>query len=113
MIFHIRRIILWFVWRSDANENLLPLMMFARNVSVSRKRSVEHSKLAHIANVEPTPSGNAATTLSADLPRKQPRDPFLNAVVVWFDDPFFVLIDESNQTLILDCAVKPLMQSDI
>jgi hypothetical protein len=102
-----------FVGRSNPDKNQIPLMMFARSVSVPRKRPVEHFELADIANVEPTPSGKGATALPADLPREQSRNAFLNAVVVRFNDPYFVLIPEPNQPPILDRTVKWPVQSKI
>ena len=85
-------------------------MMFVRNFSVSGERSLQHFDVLHIQNIEPTPSRQTTAALPADLPRKQTRNPFLNAVVMRFDDPFFVLVPETNQPLSFDCAVHQLVQ---
>lgn len=87
--------------------------MFSRYIPVSRKRSFQYFKLLHAADIEPSPSGKAATALSADLPREQSSNAFLNSVVVRLDDSFFPLILESNQPLVFDRAIKQLVQSKI
>jgi hypothetical protein len=71
-------------------------MVLARNFSISCETSIQHVYVLHIFHIKPAPSGEAAITLTADLPRKQPNYSVLNAVVMRFDDPLFVLISESD-----------------
>jgi hypothetical protein len=92
--------------RFHSNEHYIPPMMTARNFSVPRKRLVQHFYLLHSANIEPAPSRKSSAALSANLPRKQTRNPFLNAVIVRFDDSFFVLIPKPDQPLLFDRSIK-------
>jgi hypothetical protein len=95
-----------FFRRLDPNKNFLPLMVLARNFSIPSERLLQYLYILHLANIEPTPSGKAAATSSANLPRKQPLNPFLNAVIMRFDNPFFALIFKTNQPLLFDRSIK-------
>jgi hypothetical protein len=96
--------------RFYSNKYFIPPMMRIRNFSIPGERLVQHLDALHTAHVEPSPSRQPSATLPANLPREQPLNPFLNAVVVRLDDSFFVLIPESNQPLVLNRPVQQFMQ---
>src|SRR5579872_880913 len=88
-------------------------MMLARNFSITRKRPLQHLDVLHAGNIEPTPSRQSTTALPADLPRKQSDNPFLNTVIVRFNNSFLVLVSETNQPPFLNCPVEQVMQFTI
>jgi hypothetical protein len=88
-------------------------MMFTCNVSIPRKRPIQHLEISHVRDIKPTPSWKTTITLPAHLPRKQTANPFLNAIVMRLDYSLFVLVSESNQTLVVDRVVQQPVQLTI
>jgi hypothetical protein len=97
------------MWRSYSNKYFIPPMMRIRNFSIPGERLVQHLDALQTAHVERSPSRKPPAALPADLPREQSPNPFLDAVIMRFDDSFLILIAESNQTRILDRTVKQVM----
>jgi len=87
--------------------------MLARNFAISGKPPIEHLDIFHLRHIEPTPPRNPTVTLSANLPRKQPKNSFLNSVVVRLNESLLVLVLKSNQLLALDRPAKEVVQSGI
>ena len=77
-------------------------MMLARNLSASTKFLLEHLAILHVAYVDQTPSGNAASTLSTYLPTKQSLNSFLNTVIMRLDNPFITFVSKPKQESVFD-----------
>lgn len=89
--------------RRNTDENLIPLMMFARRTfSISSKTAIEYFAVMYLKHVHQTPSRQAAVALPSDLKTEQPDDSVLDAVIMRLYYPLLILVHEPEQMLLCD-----------
>lgn len=69
----------------------------------SRKGLVQQMNCRDQLHLKPSPVRKPATAETCNLPGQELRGTILNSVIVWFNDPVFVLIVHSYQTFAFDC----------
>ena len=99
-----------FVWRLDADEDLIPLVMFARWYRPAAFESaIKQLHFGDLVEVEPTPVWELATTRSVDLISKKFDHTVVDAVIVRFDNSFASTVKKLQHPHLVNCGSEQLV----
>jgi hypothetical protein len=102
-----RRLFRILVGGFHSDEELVPLMMFARRTGAStRKGLVQKLDVRDQISLHPSPVGQSGAAGAANLISKELDRTVVNPVIVWFHNPFLVSVTKPKQAPLLNRGPK-------
>ncbi len=82
-----------------SDEDLIPVVMFAgRNGPATVEPPFEHFEVGNQIHIHPSPIRQWSATRASNLVRKKSCTTFLDAIVMWFDNPSLIAVSEPDDS---------------